>query len=387
MQKKLSEFLRIPSEIREAFWKDSVQKNTLSLLVICIMVFGMELFNIARVLFMSNSGLGTANNRLYFGMYCALLLAAAAYLILNRLMREAPARKRWALQYGTALFMLLWHVCINAYDLSREADGEIAIYTTAMLGIAVFIQMPGAFGLLSYGLGYAVFMLLAALNLSSGTLLNLTFTTIVALAIALTRCRHAVIMLMQRREIDLINRRLQSLLQKDPLTEVLNKTAFAENVETVLRQADESGATMLMLDLDDFKAVNDRHGHPCGDFVLRETARMLRSALPAEAHVGRIGGDEFAAVLRGDGVAALESAGRALIDALSRLTWQGETIGVQCSVGICRAAQSGATYDQLYREVDSVLYEAKRDGKGQCRTGDFAPVVSEKAASNMQAGL
>lgn len=63
MQKKLSEFLRIPSEIREAFWKDSVQKNTLSLLVICIMVFGMELFNIARVLFMSNSGLGTANNR------------------------------------------------------------------------------------------------------------------------------------------------------------------------------------------------------------------------------------------------------------------------------------------------------------------------------------
>ena len=211
MQKKLSEFLRIPSEIREAFWKDSVQKNTLSLLVICIMVFGMELFNIARVLFMSNSGLGTANNRLYFGMYCALLLAAAAYLILNRLMREAPARKRWALQYGTALFMLLWHVCINAYDLSREADGEIAIYTTAMLGIAVFIQMPGAFGLLSYGLGYAVFMLLAALNLSSGTLLNLTFTTIVALAIALTRCRHAVIMLMQRREIDLINRRLQSL--------------------------------------------------------------------------------------------------------------------------------------------------------------------------------
>ena len=149
MRNRIRDFLHVPPEIYPEFRQDTFQRNRLSLLVICVMIFGMELYNMARVLFLSRSGLATLNNRIYFGMYCALLLAAAAYLILNRLMREAPARKRWALQYGTALFMLLWHVCINAYDLSREADGEIAIYTTAMLGIAVFIQMPGAFGLLS----------------------------------------------------------------------------------------------------------------------------------------------------------------------------------------------------------------------------------------------
>ena len=57
------------------------------------MIFGMELYNIARVLFMSRSGLATLNNRIYFGMYCALLLAAVAYLLLSRFMRAAARRQ------------------------------------------------------------------------------------------------------------------------------------------------------------------------------------------------------------------------------------------------------------------------------------------------------
>ena len=82
MGKHIGEFFRIPTEIRAEFWQDTLQKNQLSLLVICLMILGMELFNMARVLFWSDSGLGTLNNRIYFSMYCALCLAAVLYLLL-----------------------------------------------------------------------------------------------------------------------------------------------------------------------------------------------------------------------------------------------------------------------------------------------------------------
>ena len=91
MRQAVWQFLRIPPEIREEFWQNSLQKNRLSLLVICIMIFGMELYNMARVLFLSSSGLGTLNNRIYFGMYCSLLLAAALSLALLQLTRRASS--------------------------------------------------------------------------------------------------------------------------------------------------------------------------------------------------------------------------------------------------------------------------------------------------------
>ena len=161
MRGKIRDFLRIPPEILPAFRQDTLQKNRLSLLVISAMIFGMEAYNIARVLFMSRSGLGTLNNRIYFGMYCALLLAAVVYLVVSRCTRGAKAVSRLRIQYLFVAFAFLWHICLNAYDLMREPDGEVSIYMTAMLGLAVFIQMPAPLSVACHVGGYAVFALLA----------------------------------------------------------------------------------------------------------------------------------------------------------------------------------------------------------------------------------
>ena len=206
------QFLRIPPEIREEFWQNSLQKNRLSLLVICIMIFGMELYNMARVLFLSSSGLGTLNNRIYFGMYCSLLLAAALSLALQQLTRRASSGVQWAVQYVSVLFFFLWHICLNAYDLSRSPGGATITFLTAVLGLAVFIQMPARYSIPCYGGGWALFLLLTRTTLDSGDRINLTFTAIVALAVSLTTARHAVITLSQRREIREINTHLQKLL-------------------------------------------------------------------------------------------------------------------------------------------------------------------------------
>ena len=88
MIQQVRNFLRVPPELLAAFQQNTLQKNRLALVVISIMIFGMELFNMARVLFWSASGLGTLNNQIYFGMYCSLWLSAALTLLLQRLLRH-----------------------------------------------------------------------------------------------------------------------------------------------------------------------------------------------------------------------------------------------------------------------------------------------------------
>ena len=368
MKGKLTEFFRIPREIRRDFWEDTLQHNRVSLLVICVMIFGMELFNMCRVLFLSNAGLSTWNNRMYFGMYCSLFLVAALYLGLWHFLRRWPCRVRWAVQYITVLCMLLWHGGMNAYDIHRDPQAGTSIFVTAVLGLAVFIQMSPAFAFLAYGAGYGLFAALAFPVLESGDQLNLTITSIVSLAIALTRSHHAVVLLLQRREISEINQQLRALVQQDPLTGLLNKTALQHQAEYRLSQGPAPAETaLLILDMDDFKAVNDRYGHPCGDYILQEVGRKLWEVFPGEA-VGRIGGDEFAVVCSG-GRDSLEQAADKLIREVASLRWKGTDIGVACSVGICLAGRAGVDYQRLYREADNALYQAKNRGKGRYSVG------------------
>ena len=289
---QLKQFFRIPTEIQAEFWQDTLRRNRLSLLVICIMIFGMELFNMLRVLLWSASGLSTVNNRIYFTLYFLLWMAAAVYLLLRWLLRRGTLRIQWTVQYGMALFALCWHAGINAYDLNRNPEAETAIFVTAMLGLAVFIQMPAAYSLAAYVLSYGLFMGAAGGVLSSGKIINLTFTAIVSMAVSVTSFRHAVVTVCQRREIDQMNQRLQELVQRDPLTGLMNAAAFRHRVESYLASAKTgSEISVLILDLDDFKRVNDIFGHPCGDCVLQGTAVKLQTLFSKAIDTARIGGD------------------------------------------------------------------------------------------------
>lgn len=362
---KLRKFLIVPGEIKEEFWQSTLKKNSISLLVISIMIVGMEAFNICRVLFWSRSGLGSVNNQIYFGMYCALMLAAVVSMILQHVLRHGSAKRRWIAQYGAILFFLLWHVCLNTYDLIKNPEGEILVFITAILGLAMFIQMPGLYSLFCYFLGYALFMGLAGPLLTSGTRVNLTFTVIVALAVSMTNCSHAIDILLQNRELDLANRLLQDLLQKDSLTEVLTKTAFQECTELCLASCGEDRPlTMLIADLDKFKLINDQYGHPCGDYVLKEMGRILTTVFAKAKGIGRIGGDEFAVVMDREENEAEERIGE-VNRLLGQISWNGENLGACCSVGICRLYQSHVSYSQLYDKTDNALYAAKKQGKGQ----------------------
>jgi len=149
----------------------------------------------------------------------------------------------------------------------------------------------------------------------------------------------------------------------DPLTGLLNRNGLEGRFEELTQQAQASGApiSLLVCDLDRFKAVNDSYGHAVGDAVLREVAARLRRKLRSFELMYRIGGDEFLVVLPG---ARIEDAGN-LAERLCEATRLCRPHGLELtlSVGIATRWGSEARLGPLFDEADRALYRAKADGR------------------------
>jgi diguanylate cyclase (GGDEF)-like protein len=153
----------------------------------------------------------------------------------------------------------------------------------------------------------------------------------------------------------------------DPITGCMNHRAMRRRLDEEIGRAQRSGSPLscLLIDLDDFKLVNDRHGHPAGDAMLRSVVQALAGEFRAFDRVARYGGDEFVVILPN---AELESAAAAATRALQRLQelplLEDASPGVSASVG---AAQwrPRMTTDALLEACDAALLRSKRQGKGR----------------------
>jgi diguanylate cyclase (GGDEF)-like protein len=165
-------------------------------------------------------------------------------------------------------------------------------------------------------------------------------------------------------------------LQRDVLTSLYNREHAQRQVEEYFQRGDRCGA-VLMLDIDDFKAINDSLGHLQGDAVLRDFARLLERSFGREDMVARMGGDEFLVLLPGAsqraGIAA--RAEQVIRDFGNHLAGLGLPAGQSCSVGGAMAPMDGQDFTALYGKADRALYAAKAAGKARFRfyTGDGAP--------------
>jgi diguanylate cyclase (GGDEF)-like protein/PAS domain S-box-containing protein len=157
----------------------------------------------------------------------------------------------------------------------------------------------------------------------------------------------------------------------DSLTSLLNREAILDMLGRELARGsrEHSAAAVLMADLDHFKAVNDRFGHPVGDEVLRETAKRFLRAVRAYDLVGRLGGEEFLVILGGCGPQeALARADqlRESIEEAPMATAVGP-ISLTISIGVLPAREWGyPRREDVLREVDVALYAAKADGRNRC---------------------
>jgi diguanylate cyclase (GGDEF)-like protein len=160
--------------------------------------------------------------------------------------------------------------------------------------------------------------------------------------------------------------RFEALSRLDPLTGLSNRRRFAEVLEQDFAQA-AGGAplSLLIVDLDHFKAVNDRHGHASGDACLREVAERLRDTFAAASVVARIGGEEFGVILpeRRDAAFALAEAFRLRLRD-TPLDAAGAAIPLTTSIGLAvfaSARHRGS--EDLFRAADRALYAAKEGGR------------------------
>jgi diguanylate cyclase (GGDEF)-like protein/putative nucleotidyltransferase with HDIG domain len=168
--------------------------------------------------------------------------------------------------------------------------------------------------------------------------------------------------------------RAMRLALTDPLTGLGNHRHFHERLERELQHANERRLplTLCFIDLDDFKRINDRFGHPAGDRVLSQIATRLRQT--GEAF--RLGGDEFALLLPGYGESAALTAASSVVERISALDL--DQIGpVTVSAGVAISPQHAAERDELIRLADSALYWAKEYGKNRVRA--YRPDVIELA--------
>ena len=182
-----------------------------------------------------------------------------------------------------------------------------------------------------------------------------------------------VVTLLDMSEVRHLHQQLEYQAVTDPLTGLLNRRGFYQTVENILLRSDRSGKSLVLLylDLDGFKRVNDSLGHDAGDRVLRWVSEQLKDCLHSFDILGRMGGDEFTALLE---LSFPEQAAKIAEKLIERLTINQQIDGLEvvlgASIGIAIYPDCGSNLDGLLRAADIAMYEAKRAGRQQYRYYD-----------------
>ncbi|MGE5320753.1 MAG: diguanylate cyclase domain-containing protein [Hyphomicrobiaceae bacterium] len=165
---------------------------------------------------------------------------------------------------------------------------------------------------------------------------------------------------------------IRQLGLRDPLTGLANRRFLQENATHLIAAAKRARARMavLAIDLDDFKAVNDRYGHAAGDEVLVTSSQRMKQLLREADVIARLGGDEFVIVLgQVDDAEAAREVARRVVDSLCQpiALAGGGSARIGASVGLAMCCDGGETLNDLLKQADAALYAAKRDGKSTYR--------------------
>lgn len=149
----------------------------------------------------------------------------------------------------------------------------------------------------------------------------------------------------------------------DPLTGIANRRLLMDRIHTLLNmhQRSPTAFVLINIDLNNFKAINDRHGHQAGDYVLQQIAERLKSSVRAVDTVARVGGDEFLVVMVGidNPQLATEQSVKLLGKINQPLQWKGRTIDIYAALGWSLFPSQATTVDDLLQQADEMMYRQK----------------------------
>jgi diguanylate cyclase (GGDEF)-like protein/PAS domain S-box-containing protein len=188
----------------------------------------------------------------------------------------------------------------------------------------------------------------------------------------------------QKEQLEQLNASLHNMAMTDALTQLPNRRLLIDRVNQALYSAKRTQhiGALMFLDSDNFKTVNDQHGHEVGDFLLREIASRLRATVREADTVARISGDEFVVMLENLGTDPIEAANKTRSIAEKILESLGEPYSfgaVQCtntvSIGATLMDEGHQSFDDLCPSADAAMYEAKKAGRNTFRM--FVPILQK----------
>jgi diguanylate cyclase (GGDEF)-like protein len=186
-------------------------------------------------------------------------------------------------------------------------------------------------------------------------------------------------------------RDLEYYATRDPLTELYNQRVFRDLVRYEVKRAERYNYpfSLIMIDLDNFKPINDRYGHTFGDSYMVEFATMLRKEVNSGDVLSRYGGDEFGIMMPETDESQAYALAQSIIEAASQVSLaapDGQRLRISCSIGIAVFPQHGKEARDLFLITDNMLYRAKEEGKNAIRVpgeeelGELFKVVGEQGA-------
>ncbi len=313
----------------------------------------------------------------------ALALLATAYYILKQ--KRYNGRAAIVLAEVATLSYLMFGVALATID--QLVTPEMTPYLVACTAMAVILLIHPAVASINYALALLCFIALIPLTQHSPELLlSVRVNGIAASAIGLglsvvlwqSKTREFVQqqqLALQTLEMEAINERLAYVASHDMLTGLFNRTIIMELADVEVARIRRTGhtASMILLDLDHFKHINDTYGHPVGDMVLKEVARIIRSLLRESDLAVRMGGEEFMVLLPAtpldDGVRAAER----LRSSIAEYDFTGfdKPISITTSCGVAPLSGDGEDPVKVsYSEADRALYRAKSSGRNRVEVAD-----------------
>ncbi|NIJ18736.1 diguanylate cyclase (GGDEF)-like protein [Sphingomonas naasensis] len=346
------------------------------------LMYALMLVDAAFLSFASN---GTVSAWWSFGMPVVLAvlgaIRAAFWLRRRSFTPEPDAIARYLL--GTTIVAAVLSIGFGGWglflyfqaDLVRRACIALYIFIGAISCCYCLQSLPRAgHAVLFFGaMPVTVCLLFSGDWILRGVGFNIV--VVAALILRMLRTTHAGFIEVLRSRSDMAaeqrrargaEQRAHQLAYHDPLTGLPNRRALTETLEArVASAASGERFGLLIVDLDHFKSVNDVHGHPAGDVLLREVAARLTAAVGEAGKSFRLGGDEFAVIVDGDGEEARRGA-QVIVQAMQRAFAGSDLVHhIGASIGISLYPGDAHDLETLMRRADIALYKAKQSGRSQ----------------------
>lgn len=184
---------------------------------------------------------------------------------------------------------------------------------------------------------------------------------------------------------------MEEMALKDPLTGLANRMQFERDLENAIRNSieDESIFSVFMVDLDNFKPVNDNMGHAAGDELLIQVAQRISSLLRENDSVARLGGDEFSIILRNakEQDAVNDIAERVLNEMKRSFTIDGKQVQIGASIGISMFPHDASNEAELLQDADLALYKVKEEGRNNYKRFDKTMLTGEGNIDSLRTNL